>query len=562
MQSQRLVTVFVCLLAGTPLMAQERTQERAQERAQERTQEPMQAGTQGHLTLADATARALQKNHAIKIEREGVAAAEARAMSALGDYDPQLRLEVSGGHRRMPTTSLFSGAPGDDLAPSQHGFESTFSISQLFKTGAVASFSSSVGRQDTNSAFTVFDPAYTTSLGVDLRQPLLRNRVIDPTRAALRVTALDRERSGAALARQVLQTVSEVETAYWDLVAARRDLDVRRGSLALAEQQRADTQVRIDARTVPPSDLAQPTAEVERRRGDLLSAQEAVVRAERALKQLMLDDAGDPFWAMSVMPSDAPDVSGVIGMTGATGATGAANVTGPGAMAVSVDIERALAEAQQLRPELAEINARIAKHGVDVTLARDAVKPRLDLVAGYTMRGLSGDLNDRAIGFGGIPAAIPSALDGGPHNAWSTLAQQKFPDAKVGISLEVPLGNRAARGQLGAAEAARRQSATALSQTQQRIAIEVKNAATALETAAGRIQAARAGLTAAETQLRAEQDRFGAGLSTNFFVLTRQNDLALAQLAEIAALTDYRQALTELGRATGTLLRDRGIEVR
>jgi outer membrane protein len=90
----------------------------------------------------------------------------------------------------------------------------------------------------------------------------------------------------------------------------------------------------------------------------------------------------------------------------------------------------------------------------------------------------------------------------------------------------------------------------------------VKNAATALETAAGRIQAARAGLTAAETQLRAEQDRFGAGLSTNFFVLTRQNDLALAQLAEIAALTDYRQALTELGRATGTLLRDRSIEVR
>jgi outer membrane protein len=263
MQSQRLVTVFVCLLAGTPLMAQ----------------------AQEQLTLADATARALKKNHAIAIERDAVTAADARAVAALGDYDPRFRLEVSGGHRRMPTTSLFSGAPGDDVAPSQHGFESTLSVSQLFKTGAVASFSSSVGRQDTNGAFTVFDPAYTTSLGVDLRQPLLRNRVIDPTRAALRVTALDRERSGAALARQVLQTVSEVETAYWDLVAARRDLDVRRGSLALAEQQRADTQVRIEARTVPPSDLAQPTAEVERRRGDLLSAQEAVVGGRRPPEQ-------------------------------------------------------------------------------------------------------------------------------------------------------------------------------------------------------------------------------------------------------------------------------------
>ena len=44
-------------------------------------------------------------------------------------------------------------------------------------------------------------------------------------------------------------------------------------------------------------------------------------------------------------------------------------------------------------------------------------------------------------------------------------------------------------------------------------------------------------------------------------MLTRQNDLATAQLAEIAALTDYRVALTDLARATGTLLRDRNIHI-
>src|SRR5262249_35776359 len=131
----------------------------------------------------------------------------------------------------------------------------------------------------------------------------------------------------------------------------------------------------------------------------------------------------------------------------------------------------------------------------------------------------------------------------------------------VGLTVDMPIGNRTARGQLGAAEASRRQSVASLAQARDRIAVEVRNAATALETAAGRIQAARAGLTAAEIQLRAEQDRFSVGLSTNFFVLTRQNDLALAQLTEIAALTDYRKAVAELGRATGTLLRDRGIQV-
>ena len=66
---------------------------------------------------------------------------------------------------------------------------------------------------------------------------------------------------------------------------------------------------------------------------------------------------------------------------------------------------------------------------------------------------------------------------------------------------------------------------------------------------------------AAETQLRAEQDRFGVGATTNFFVLTRQTDLAEAQLTEIDAQTAYRRAMTEFGRATGTLLRDRSVQV-
>jgi outer membrane protein TolC len=131
----------------------------------------------------------------------------------------------------------------------------------------------------------------------------------------------------------------------------------------------------------------------------------------------------------------------------------------------------------------------------------------------------------------------------------------------VGVTVDIPLGHRSARGQLGAAEADRRQSVTALEQTRQRIATDVRNALTSLETAIGRIQAAQAGLKAAETQLRAEQDRFTVGATSIFFVLTRQTDLAQAQLTEIDAVTAYRKAVTEYGRATGTLLRDRNVQV-
>jgi outer membrane protein TolC len=306
----------------------------------------------------------------------------------------------------------------------------------------------------------------------------------------------------------------------------------------LAERQRVDTDVRIQARTIPVSDLAQPTAEVERRRGDVFGAQEEAARAERALKALILDDTADSLWTVRLDPVDVPDPQ-----------------------IVERNADQALADAMQYRPELAEARADVSIRNVQIELAKDGLKPAVDVVASYTMRGLAGDRNPGVMPFGPLSPTVPPSLSGGLGTSWDALAHNRFPDASMGVTVDVPLGRRGARGELGAAEAARRQSATALSKTRQQIAVDVQNAITSLETAAGRIQAARAGLVAAETQLRAEEDRYSVGATTNFFVLTRQTDLALAQLTEIDALTAYRIAATELARATGTLLRDRGVQI-
>jgi len=495
------------------------------------------AYAQQPLTLADATSRALAKNYSIRVERENVVAADARARGSLGAYDVQLNVDVNARHHRDPVNSLFSGAPNGRPAPSQNAFSSTMTLSQRLRSGAVASASTSVTREGTDGVFSPFAPAYTSSLGVDLQQPLLRDRVIDPARTTLLVTALDRDRSSAALARQALETVAEVEKAYWGLVAARRELNVRRGNLTLAEQQRVDTQIRIDARTSAVSDLAQPTAEVERRRGELLSAQESLVRAERALKLRIIDTLDDPLWSQELMPGDAPDTP-----------------------LAPVDVTRALAEARKNRPEISDLTARGSQHDLQINLARNQLKPRMDLIASYTIRGLAGELESPGLPFN-IPVSLPSSLNGGLGNSWSNLFDQKFPDLVVGVSFDVPIGRREERANLAAAESARRRLSTEMAGVHQQIATEVLNAATAVDTAAGRIQAARAGLVAAQTQLRAEQDRYAAGLSTNFFVLTRQNDLANAQLAEISALTDYRKAQTEFARASGTLLKDRNVRI-
>jgi outer membrane protein len=497
------------------------------------------ASAQQPITLADATARALQRNTDIRIEREVVTAAEAREAGALGNYDVRLHAEATEHHHVDPITTLFSGAPPGEIMPSNTDFSSSVSLTKLFKSGATATASASVARDVTDSFFTLFVPAYLTSVGVQVRQPLLRSRTTDAARTQLKSTALDRQKSNAQLQAQIQEVVAAVEQAYWSLVAARRDVEVRTASITLADRQRADTQARIDARTAATLDIAQPTAEVERRRGDLFQAQEVAARAERQLKQLMTDDPSDAIWSQTLVPGDAVESD-----------------------IARVDIQRALADAVTRRPEIAAVQADISSAEAQTALAKDALRPQVDVVGGYSMRGLAGTHNPQTVSFPGVVSPFPDILSGSLPTSYDALIRQRFPDASIGISVDVPLGRRTAKGDYGVAQSQQHQASLRLAQVRDRIAVEVLNAATALDTAASRIQSTRAGLQAATTQLQAEQERFTAGTSTNFLVLTRQNDLQSAQSAAITALADYRKALAEFARASGTLLEQRGITVK
>jgi outer membrane protein TolC len=141
------------------------------------------------------------------------------------------------------------------------------------------------------------------------------------------------------------------------------------------------------------------------------------------------------------------------------------------------------------------------------------------------------------------------------------LGDGDFSATRVALVLGLPIRNRTARAESAVARSAERQAESDLVRVRKAIRAEVLDAAAALETAGQRVEAARSGREAAEVQLAAERDRYATGLSTNFLVLTRQNDLSRARLDEISARTDYQNARTELARATGSLIEDRGIDV-
>src|SRR5690606_14263955 len=93
-----------------------------------------------------------------------------------------------------------------------------------------------------------------------------------------------------------------------------------------------------------------------------------------------------------------------------------------------------------------------------------------------------------------------------------------------------------------------------------RIAEDVHQAIAALAAAREQRMAARDARLAAARQLEAEQERDAVGISTDFLLLTRQTDLARAELTDVAAMADEARAAIDLDRATGRLLERRGID--
>lgn len=490
------------------------------------------------LTLAEAIARALDKNEGILIERTALDSAAAAVDGAEGAYDPLLGLSAGWRQTTEPVNSAFSGAPAGELAPTFEGAEVSAELQQLLPNGAALSLSALGSRDESDASFDLLSPAYGSRLGVELRQPLLRDRAIDGARLGIRVAAADRQRAVASLTREVSETVAAVERAYWALVAARNEIAVREEAVRLADEQLSETGIRIENGAAPETEIAQPRAERERRRGELLAAREAVARAETTLKLLILGDDDGALWLDPLPPLEEAAVE-----------------------PVEVDAAAAIDRALASRPELAAADAAIERRRAETLFARNRVQPALDLVVSYDRFGLAGTRNPASDPIPGLPGEVPAGLEGNLGDSLERLVDGDFDDARVGLVLSLPIGNRAARADVAIADNGERQAEAELARARKAIRAEVLDAVAGLDTAGGRIEATRAARQAAEVQLDAERERYAVGLSTNFLVLTRQNDLSAARLDEIAALTDYRAARTELGRATGALIGERGIAV-
>jgi len=104
--------------------------------------------------------------------------------------------------------------------------------------------------------------------------------------------------------------------------------------------------------------------------------------------------------------------------------------------------------AESSRPEVAEATSTLAERDVDVAFARDRLKPQLDLVAGYSRRGLAGSLNPNAPenGFLGAPMSCRTRSPADSAVRSERSARGAFPTRRSGFLSRTGLQPRSERG--------------------------------------------------------------------------------------------------------------------
>jgi outer membrane protein TolC len=198
----------------------------------------------------------------------------------------------------------------------------------------------------------------------------------------------------------------------------------------------------------------------------------------------------------------------------------------------------------------------------DVTLKylSDQTRPQADLVANYGLTGIGGTQLQRAnSGIGGGPNPIIGSIPGGYTDSLSSLFGASYPRWTVQLNFSYPLGLSAQSANVARARVQLNQVQAQLKQLELQVATDLTNQAITIRSNAERVQAAQAARELAQRQLDAENSKFAVGMSTNYFVITAQNQLSTAQNNELQAILNYRKSLVDFDRLQQTTLTSQNI---
>jgi outer membrane protein TolC len=461
------------------------------------------------LSLKESIAIALKNNLDISVEGFNPRLRDQDLTFEKAAFDPSAFLELTRADNRLPAgLNLFTGQRVlSDL------FDFNTGLRQKLPTGGT--YELRFNNEYLHVPRSNPDDGFIGKLALTLTQPLLRNFGFEANETNIRIATNNQSISREQLRLKVSDITTQVYNAYVELVFAIENLEVQRRSLRLAQELVTLNKARVRAGVAAPVEVTQAEAQEAARVQDVILGEKSVRDAEDTLK-VILNIPGSRGWSQEIQPTYSLSFE-----------------------PKPINLDETIRTALENRYEYKSAKLDIESKDLTVRLTRNQLLPDLALAGSVSANGFGGNYSDNL----------------------SSLGSSDYVSYSVGVVLTVPLGNRAAESTHTKARLVAEQAKTSLKQLELQIVQQVREGVRRVEANAKRVDANRAARALAEEQLRVEQRRLEAGVTTTFNVLSFQRDLSAAQANELRAIADYVESLANLERVRGTVLEANQIEM-
>jgi len=473
------------------------------------------------LSLGDFRQRLYNHNEQIQVQLIGVLLAEQNYIAAKGIFEPSLVTEIEHVRTLRPNNA--------EQASSQSGLDDFDERNNLFSNGIEALLPSNAR---VRLGFNVFNlrnnlqlnnpnrrsPEYTTFLGANFTQPLLKDAGKTASLAAIRLAARESEIAFQEYRRQMMTTVASAEVAYWSLFVAQKEADIAQESLALARTIHDDTKKSLAAgRSTEAEVMAAKVAILERESNFSLARQTLF----EAGNNLLAFFAAKPVSSADSLPRTA---------TPPRPTTATRNSFG----------SETFDAAFKSNPDYLRRITQVEVEKVRVAFAINQKRPQLDLKASYGLNGLGN--------------AFDSSLD--------DIGKTDYPSWSIGVNMRVPLGgNQAVKAQLTAAQARKAQALLGLKEVENQLHVALESSKHQIATAHDSFNATQAAVSLREAILRDERERLEAGRSNIRTVFEVEEELNRSKMTALRALLGIQTARLQMELVSGTVLANRDWEM-
>jgi outer membrane protein TolC len=532
------------------------------------------AGTDGPfvgISLEDAVGMVLARNTDLTVSQSDRRIAFYQIVQAKGAYDVNFVLVPKYDYQKQPSISAFNAGPGGQ--PVQQITEgASGGFTGQTQSGGKYQITTSAQRVDSNNTLNSYEPYYQTALALQYSQPLARGLAIDENRRQLQLAKINADLSSDNALLTASNSVDNVLVAYYNLVAAWKNVAIQEDALLAAKAQSESNSRLVKQGQSAPVDVIESDTQVDAFQDDVYSAIANVASLQNTLKQLILSDPSDPIWTANLVPTSPISTQ----------------IAEP-------KVDDLVTQALATRPEVAQLRENMREENVNVAYEKDQTKPQIDLNLGVTENGFAGQAtNPQTNPFFSIissetttinsliarsnannPALAPlgpisaAALEsplypgtvGGLGESYKTALQGKFPEYSISATLGFPLQNREAKAAYAAELERRRTLQTQEVALIEHVQFEARNAVQQYRSARSRLIAAAAARIAAEQVAQSELRKFHVGQSTTFLVLQREVTLADQRSRELQAQSDVQKALVEIDRVSGAILKNNNVDV-